>query len=113
MVEARIGAAAERPRRGSRQNAEIATVAGLIGGLLATLVRRGAIGRDDVAGLFAQERRDMLPLHQPHAARMVDVIEFLTLLTLARSARADAGGAGGVPTAPAAPIHVVHDRPGS
>ncbi len=111
--EARIDTAAERPRRSSRQNAEIATVAGLMGGLLATLVRRGVISREDVAGLFAHERRDMLPLHQPHAARMVDVVEFLTMLTLARGARAEARDAGALPPAPSTPPGAVHDQPGS
>src|SRR5262245_19113831 len=81
---AELRAKGPRARRGSRQNAEIATVAGLLGALIALLVKRGAIERAEIDALLARERRDLLPLHQPHAGRMVDVIEFLTLLALAR-----------------------------
>ena len=89
-----------RARRGSRQNAEIATVAGVLGALIALLVKRGAIARAEVEAMLAHERRDLLPLHQPHAGRMVDVIEFLTLLALARED--DETPAAGLPAAPAA-----------
>lgn len=101
--------AKRRARRGSRQNAEIATVAGLLGALMATLVRRGAISREDVAALLARERRDLLPLHQPHAGRMVDVVEFLTLLALARADGANET-AGGPPAAPRAAVAALHER---
>jgi hypothetical protein len=101
--------ARRRARRGSRQNAEIATLAGLLGGLMATLVRRGAFGREDIAALLARERRDLLPLHQPHAGRMVDVVEFLTLLALARSDATDET-AGDAPAAPRAAVAVLHER---
>ena len=96
-----------RARRGSRQNAEIATVAGLLGALIALLVKRGAISRAEIDAMLARERRDLLPLHQPHAGRMVDVIEFLTLLALARedgeTPSAD------LPAAPAAVAAALHE----
>jgi hypothetical protein len=98
-----------RARRGSRQNAEIATVAGLLGALIALLVKRGVIARADVDALLARERRDLLPLHQPHAGRMVDVIEFLTLLALARE-DGDTPAAELPPTPPAVAA-AVHEAP--
>jgi hypothetical protein len=105
MAEQRTKGA--RARRGSRQNAEIATVAGLLGALIALLIKRGAVSRAEVDAMLARERRDLLPLHQPHAGRMVDVIEFLTLLALAREDGETPSAA--LPAAPAAIAAALHE----
>ena len=107
MAEMRVKA--PRARRGSRQTAEIATVAGLLGALIALLVKRGLIARADLDAMLARERRDLLPLHQPHAGRMVDVIEFLTLLALARE-DGDAPAAD-LPSSPPTIAAAVHEAP--
>ena len=111
MIEARSRSSRKstpRARRGSRQNAELATLAGVVGGLMASLVRRGALSRADLEALFASERRDLLPLHQPHAGRMVDVIEFLTRLALA--GHGEGTPIDTLPPAPAALSAGVHER---
>ena len=108
MVEGRIRKGTARARRGSRQNAELATLAGILGGLIASLVRRGALSRAEVDALLARERRDLLPLLEPHAGRMVDVIEFLTRIALA--GREDDGSLDSLPPAPAALAARMHER---
>lgn len=110
MVEALRRKGTPRARRGSRQNAELATLAGVVGGLMASLVRGGALSRADLEALFASERRDLLPLHQPHAGRMVDVIEFLTRLALAGHEQGAATDSLSLPPAPAALAGGVHER---